>query len=148
MNGNGGLLERVEIQRVMNSVAAGTTAQNGTGVDMTGYRGVMFVLAVGTLTATQVTNLKAQQSSDNSNWDDLEGTTVGPYGDDDDNDLLVLDVYKPTDRYVRPVVGRGTANAVIDGVIAVLYDPIDVPTSQGATVIDSELHVSPDEGTA
>lgn len=145
------LSDDVAIDRVLDAVAAGTTVQNGTGVDMSGYDGVLFVLTVGTLTATQVTALKAQQSSDDGSADtyaDIEGSLVGPLGDDDDNDMLVLDVFRPEEQYVRPVVNRATANAVIDGVIAIRYKAKDLPVIQGARVIDLHQLADPVAGTA
>ena len=145
------LSERVKVSRVLNAVAAGTTAQNGTAVDMQGYDGVMFVAMFGTLTANQVTSLKAQQSSDNGSADtfaDLEETGVGPLVDGDGNKCLILDVFCPEERYVRPVVSRGTANAVIDGVIAIQYSARERPTAHAASVAAAATLVRPDEGTA
>lgn len=144
------LLNEVKITRVMNAVAAGTTDQEGAVLDMSGYEGVMFVAAFGALTATQVTKIKAQQGAlaDGSDMADLAGTAVGPLADTDGNKLLVLDIYRPLERYVRCVVDRGTANAVIDGVIAIQYSGRVKPVVQGSTVAFSEIHVSPDEGAA
>jgi len=45
--------------------------------------------------------------------------------------MLVLDVYRPAKRYVRPVVLRATANAVIDGVIAIQYKGGKLPLAAG-----------------
>ncbi len=145
------LLDEIRVTRVLNAVAAGTTDQNGTGLDMTGFDGVLFIAAFGTLTSTQVTSLKAQQSSDDGSVDgysDLEGSAVGPLADGDGNKLLVLDVVAPTKQYVRPVIDRGTANAVIDGLIAIQYRARSKPTSQSSTVSASDRVVQPDEGTA
>ena len=141
-----------KIVRVMNAVAAGTTSQNGSSVDMQGFNTVTFIAAFGTLTDTAVTGIKAQQSSDDGSSDtfaDLEGTAKA-IADTDDNKLLVLEIVKPRERYVRPVITRGTANAVIDSVIAILSNkgPGKLPITEDATVAGSELHVSPAEGTA
>jgi hypothetical protein len=141
----------VKVTRVLNAVAAGTSNQSGSILDMSGFEGVMFVALLGALTATQVTALKAQQGQASGGGDmaDLLGTKVGPMGDDDDNKGLVLDVYKPRERYVRCVVERATANAVIDGVIAIQYGAGKRPTVHDATTIfGAETHVSPAEGTA
>lgn len=145
-----GLLKDVLITRVMNAVAADTSDQNSSIVDMQGYEGVLFVASFGTLTATQVTSLKAQQDTDSAGGTmaDLTGTSVGPLADGDSNKVLVLDVYRPLERYVRCVVDRGTANAVIDSVIAIQYGARKAPVTQGSTVSASELHASPAEGTA
>lgn len=145
------LLKDVKITRVLNGVAAGTTVQNSSVVDMSGWDGVTFILMVGTLTATQVTSLKGQQGnvSNLSDAADLLGTLVGPLADGDSNKCLALDIYRPTDRYVRAVVNRATANAVIDGVIAIQYRGRKSPVTQDtATIAASEQHVSPVEGTA
>lgn len=145
------LLRNIKITRVMNAVAAGTSAQNSSVVDMSGWDGVTFIAALGTLTATQVTSLKGQQGqvSNLSDAADLSGTLVGPLADGDSNKCLVLDIYRPTERYVRPVVNRATANAVIDGVIAIQYRGRKTPVTQDtATIAFSEQHVSPEEGTA
>ena len=140
-----------KIVRVLNATAAGTTDVNCTGVDMTGFSSVEFVAAFGTLTANQVTTLKAQQSDDDASADDysdLTGTQTTALDDDDDNDLARLEVIRPLKRYVRCVVERGTANAVIDGVIAILSNPAEADITQDATVVVNESHVSPAEGTA
>jgi hypothetical protein len=49
---------------------------------------------------------------------DLAGSLHTALADTDGNKCLVTDVFRPQKRYVRAVVTRGTANAVIDGVIA------------------------------
>lgn len=144
------LLKDIKITRVMNAVAAGTTDQNSSEVDMQGWDGVMFIAAFGALTATQVTQIKAQQDTATgmAGAADLAGTLVGPLADGDGNKCLVLDVFRPQERFVRCVVDRGTANAVIDGVIAIQYRGRKAPVTQGSTIAFSEAHVSPAEGTA
>ncbi len=145
------LNDEIKITRVLNAVAAGTSVQAGTGVDMSGFDGVLFIALVGTLTATQVTSLKAQQSEDNAaadDYTDIAGTLVGPFADGDSNKMLVLDVFRPGKRYVKPVVSRATANAVIDGVIAIQYTARTLPTAHAASVAFAEKWATPAEGTA
>ena len=130
--------------RAVNATVAGTTAINGTGVDMLSSFGgpfdcICFVAGVGTLTATQQTILKAQGSTDNATWTgtggDLLASHQGPPPDADSNKLLVLDIFRPQFRYVRPVVSRGTANAVVDFVLGILYNAHSLPiTTQPSTV--------------
>ena len=127
--------------RSVNATAAGTTAVNGAAVDMQGFEGVMFVALLGTLTATQVTKLQVQYSADGStNWtnitDDAIGGTLstGAAADADSNKIMWIDIYRPKQRYLRAVVSRGTANAVIDGVLAIQYHPALQPTALDATV--------------
>jgi hypothetical protein len=139
-----------KITRVINGTAAGTTDISGTVLDMKGYDSVMFVALFGALTATQVTLLKVQQGQQAGGGDmaDLKDSAVGPLADADGNKCLVLDIHKPRERYVRCVVDRGTANAVIDGVIAIQYNADQEPVTHDATVKAAEFHHAPAEGTA
>lgn len=135
--------------RVLNAVAAGTSDQNSAAVDTLGFAGVRFVALFGTLTATQVTSIYAEYSDDGTTgWTEIAGSRVGPLADADSNKALVLDVYRPQKRYVRCVVDRGTANAVIDGVIAELYLPADAPVTRHSSVAAQEVHNAPHAGTA
>jgi hypothetical protein len=117
---------------------AGTTAVNGTHVDMLGWDGVVFVAVFGTLTATQVTALKAQNGdlANDTDMVDITGAASAALADGDGGKAIVLDVYRAQHRYVRPVVTRGTANAVVQAVLAIQYMGKRVPpgsTADGAT---------------
>lgn len=140
----------VKITRVMNSQAAATTDVNSSTIDMANWEGVVFIAAVGALTATQVTQIKAQQGqlADASDMADLAGSNTGPFADADGNKMLVLDLYQPQERYVRCVVDRGTANAVVDGVIAIQYGSRKAPTTHDTSVKATKFLQSPAEGTA
>lgn len=144
------LLEDVKIVRVSNAQAAGVGAVNGTAVDMQGYDGVLFLVAFGAIVAGAVTSVKAQQGavSDGSDAADLAGTGI-TVADDQDNKIAALDVYRPTGRYVRPVVSRATQNATIDSITAILYNGRSKPTAlDAATMIATSKSVgSPELGT-
>lgn len=150
--------KRTRLIRVNTGTVAGTTSINcpsSSGVDMSqngGYRGVRFTALLGALTSGQVTKLKVQGSPDGSDYTTLGGdllaTATAAMADGDGTKMLVCDVYRPIHRYVRAVVVRGTQNAVIDGVIAELYDPITEPTSDDTTVSASKVAISPILGTA
>lgn len=140
-----------KVTRVMNAQAAGTSDVSSAALDMANFDGVKFYVSFGTITSGAVTSVKVQQSSDDAASDayaDLEGTAV-TVADDDDNQVVVIDVYRPKERYLEVVVDRGTANAVIDGVVAVQYGPRVMPTTDDSTtVVAREVHASPAEGTA
>lgn len=145
------LFRNAEFSRPLNAVAAGTTTQNGSSVNLEDATGVVFVALLGTITAGAVTSLKAQQSSDDGNsddWTDIEGSAV-TIADDQDNKVAILEVLNPTKKYVRPVLVRGTQNAVIDGVIAIKLNPRKAPPTQPATVMAASKTIyGPKEGTA
>lgn len=140
-----------KVIRVMNAVAAGQTAQTSSAIDTKGFDGVKIYSAFGAITAGAATSVKVQQSSDDASADayaDLLGTSV-TVADDDDNQVVVHDIYRPRERYLKVVISRATQNAVIDGIIAVLYSATKSPTTDdSSTVVARETHVSPAEGTA
>src|SRR5690554_6713131 len=115
------LLNNVEVIRVANGAAAAQTAVEGAAVDMAGKIGATFIAAFGTVTTGSVITLKAQGSEDGqSNWTDLVGSvTHTANGSDSTNKVFALDVVRPEYRYVRAVVTRTTANAVVDSVVAI-----------------------------
>lgn len=138
------------IDNAVAATAAGATAVNGATIDMAGYEGVVFIVRFGALTATQVTSLKAQQDSDSGGGTmaDLLGSKTANLADGDSGKSLMLDIFRPAKRYVRCVVNRGTANAVIEGGIAILYGGSSRPAANPSTIVSFETHVSPAEGTA
>jgi len=143
------LLSNVLITRVVAAVGDGQAATTGDILDMSGYEGVMFIAKFADVTNAAVLTLAAQGGALVGGGDmaTLAGTvthTAASAGGDDD-DLLVLDVYKPLERYIRPVLTSATQNAVKDGVIAIQYGAHSVPTTQGATVLDSDTLTSPAE---
>lgn len=136
------LLKNIKLTRVMNDVVAGTTEQKSSVIDMQGYDGVIFVLLVGDITSTCVLTATVNQNTANSTSSPsptaIANAVVGPItagASDNDNGVYVIDVYRPVDRYVFLDITRTTANAVIDGVIAIQYCGIHKPTTQDATTI-------------
>lgn len=131
------LLTHAVISRVSNAAAAGTTAINSTSVDMAGFDAVTFLANFGTLTATQVTSMKLQHSDDNSTFTDVTSGATAAMADADSNKQLAATYKRPTKRYVRAVISRGTANAVLDGITAIQYRPRTLPTTQPAGLVAS-----------
>ena len=140
------LLKNIDIERVMISYGAGTTSRNGDFVDMAGWDGVVFIALFGTIVDASVITLKAAQASDVQGSDvaELSGTAQKTASSSSEG-LLVLDVYRPEERYVRPEIEISAQNAEIDGVIAIKYKGRKAPVSLHSDVLDSEVLVSPAE---
>jgi hypothetical protein len=132
-----------KLTKVLAAAASAGTALNTAEVDMLGFEGVMFFGRIATVNAANFANL-AQSSVSGGTFLDLAGTKVVP---GDDADSFLIDVYKPSDRYVRCEIDRGGANTATGDVYALQYGASKRPVSHGAT-IDAETHVSPAEGTA
>jgi len=140
----------LKFTQVMTAVAAGTSDQNSTIIDMQGYDGCLFITSFGAITSTAVTSVKIQQDTDSAGGTmaDLEGSGQA-IADDDDDQCVVHDIYRPQERYIRAVVDRGTANAVINSIVAVQYKGDIAPTTNDSTtVVALKTLLSPAEGTA
>jgi|GEM_PF-887794 len=115
----------VSFVRVVNATAAGVTLVTGTHVDSSMFDGVLFLFALGALTAGQATSVKVQGGAlvNDSDMADLLGSAGGPIAiaDGDSNKMIAIDVAMPTFRYLRPLILRATQNAVVDGVLAICY---------------------------
>jgi len=147
------LKDIVRIERCMNGVVAGTTDQTSSAVDLGAgvqFGECTFLAAFGALTANQVTSIRVQQSSDDGSADaygDIVGSASSALADADGNKMLAVTV-RPTKRYLKCIVDRATANAVIDGVFALLAKPKKLPVTQPSTIVSWETHDYPAEGTA
>jgi hypothetical protein len=138
------LSKNVKITPVIAYAAAGTGTTNGTEIDMQDFEGVMFVGgAIGTADAGNYYKVQQDTATGMASAADLEGTKVTP---GDNGDSICLDVFRPQERFVRIVRVRG-ASSTGGAVYAIQYGAKKSPTSHESTV-DSEIHISPDEGTA
>jgi len=131
--------------------AAGTSdTLTSSTLDTAGYDSVCFITKLGAITAPGTVNVKLRQGANSAMSDgaDLEDTNIAA-DSDDDNRLIVHDVHRPRERYMDVQIVRAAGNAVIDSVVAVLYNAKNRPPTQVTTdVVASEFHLSPAEGTA
>jgi hypothetical protein len=130
-------------------VAAGTSDLTSDVIDTAGYEGVRILLGFGVITTGALTSAKvAQCDTSGGSYADLEGTKV-TVADDDDSQVVVIDIHRPRERYLEVLIDRGTQNAVVDFCIVEYYGSSTIPAANSdATVVATELHVSPAEGTA
>lgn len=149
----GPITKRTVLKREGANIAAGQTLQTFTTQSMVqggiAYAGVRCIVALGDITATALAHLKAYQGlqSNGSDKAALSGTSAqaAAGASDQDDKLLVLDVYKPLDPYVTFELVRGTANIEVDSVVYEFYEPREVPTTQDATVLSAVSLIEADE---
>lgn len=133
------------------AVAAGSSINNNsTRIDMAGYEGVVFFTTITDSTDTGVATLTIEQNTADSDTGmaALSGAVAAATsGADDDlnGKLLVVDVYRPRERYVQAVRTSATANIAFGEVHAVLYGARKLPLSDDATVAASASVTSPAE---
>lgn len=130
--------------------ASGNADRNGEVFDTAGLEGVLMIVKVATVAAGGVNRILAQQgaAANMSDAANLENTAIS-IADDDDNQIFILDIVKPRERYVRVVVDKDATNACAESAIYVGYGPRVMPVTQTLTdEVTYEKHISPAEGTA
>ncbi len=136
------LLKNVKVAYVAGAAAAAQTEVLSSVLDMSGYDGVMFIALLGDVTATSVLTLtaKGNTASSTSSPTPVTQTATAAFtagASDADSTALVVDVYDPAMRYAFASLTRTTANAVVNGIVAIQYTAEYRPTTQDATVIAS-----------
>lgn len=138
------LLKDCKFVLVNSGAAAGTSEVDSSIVDTAGYDSVAFVAILGTVVDTCVLQLAAQGNTANSTSGMTQiGTqiTAAVTASGNSNSMLVLDTGFPVGskgyRYVRAALTRTTANATIQGIVAILYNSKNRPVTQDASVLAS-----------
>ena len=114
--------EHMSAYQAIDPADLGDGATNGQSIDMQGFTSIDYVLSIGAQGAGGTADMKVQDSADNSSFADLTGAALTQVADTGDNKIYILSVWRPTRRYVRPVVTiAGVGVAVIASVIGVRY---------------------------
>lgn len=133
------------------AVSAGTTdVTDASVIDMQNWEGVRFIFALGAIVSGAATSVAVAGKDTNSptpGTDDLEGTKITVVDTADDT-LVIVDVYQPRHRYIRPFVKRATQNAAVNAIFAEQYGPRKMPITQDTSVTATNLKVAPAVGTA
>lgn len=135
--------KQTKIVLAASPAAAATTAVESAVVDTANALGVRFLGTIATQAAGNTVKVQQGDQANGSDMADLAGTGLVTAVN---GDAFAVDVYKPSKRYVRAVVTRGTSTAA-GAIFAEVYGVRTEPPTNGTTVI-SESHVSPLEGTA
>lgn len=139
-----GLLENVKVEKIFDEVADGTSASNGTEVDMAGFEGVIFVVVYGTSATDNGIHVEQDTVTGMGSAADLAGTQVFLDGTET---VSICQVHKPRERFLRAVADRGTSTTIPAGV-AIKYGARTCPVDNDADTDNSaETHISPAEGT-
>lgn len=113
----------VEFTRVSSALIAGSTVHNVTAYDMSGYEGVAFLVNMGALTTGTVVNAHIEMAtSSGGTYSDISGSAANLLSTQFSDDAwLITEAYRPRDRWVRCVIDRASANAVINSVMMARY---------------------------
>lgn len=138
------LSKDLKVTKVLVATATGTSTINTSVVDTQGFEGVLFLVSLGTAAANNGIKGQQGQIANMSDAADLAGTQVLSNGTQTD---ILLDIYRPQERYLRAAVIRGTTTT-IDCVWAIQYMPGKKPVNNVTAAQVVELWASPAEGTA
>jgi hypothetical protein len=151
------LLKNIELIKQINPLSTATSdSTSSTVVDMQNADGVMFLSIIGKSTAGSTggqyqVKVKHSDSMASTSFTDLStaasdayagfasGCTTGYLGH-----MIAVDLYRPTKRYVKAKLERGTVSVASGGVVAMKYGLRSGPVTQStAYVYATDLAVSP-----
>lgn len=142
-------LANTKITRVMDAVVAAQSDQQSDVIDMKEFDACTFILSLGDVDTTCELELVVQHgdASNGSDAADVDDATTSftAGASDADNMIMAVEIFRPQKRYVRAKLVRGTANAVLDGMIAIQSMPkLAVTTHDSSTVLGTAFGLSPD----
>jgi hypothetical protein len=129
-------------------VAAGKATTVGEIIDTAGFQAACFIYKLGAVVDAAAITLKIYSGTDSTVSDvaEMSGASAAiASASSDSEQMLVVDVIKPRERYLRPTIVTADQNVEIDSAICILYNPDVIPTVQPATVDVGTLVVSPAE---
>ena len=143
------LLKNVKIDQILGYFEAGTTAKTTEIIDMSGYDGALFIAEFGTILENGTINVQVLQdtASGGGTMTAVAGTaahTVTAANAALSLSALVVDIYKPLERYLEATLTPAVENAVILGVTVIRYKGKMGPDANGDLLKGTQL-VSPSE---
>lgn len=141
------LSKNVKVDQVLGYYAAGTTKRTSDILDMSGYEGVLFVANLGTIIEAGTIDVFPEQNTANSTvgMAEIAGTaahTVTAANAALTKSCIVVDVYKPRERYIQCNITPASQNAVILGITAIRYNGRIGPQDAGDSVLLQTLLAS------
>lgn len=134
------LSDNVKIMEVLTlDAAANNTDANSDRIDMSGWDGIVFLVPITDSDATGVATLKVEANTvdSDSGMVAITGASAAATcvsGDDLNDTLLIVDVYRPQKRYVQGVITSSVANIAFGNTIAIQYKGSKFPVTQHASV--------------
>jgi len=128
--------------------AASSTDSNSDILDMTGFDGVVFIAPIEDSVSGGVATLKVEQDVANSDAGmalitGASAVATSAANDDLNGKVLVLDVYKPQERYVQGVRVSATQNIAFGTLIAIQYNGRFKPPTEHASIAELVALVAP-----
>ena len=144
------LLSRSKVDWILGYFAAGTTKRTSSIIDMANYDGAMFTVGLGTILENGTLDAFVEQHTLNQTSGMARLATTAAYTVLAADALktqccIVIDVYRPQERYLQCNITPAVANAVVLGIHVVRYNGRTAPVTQGTTVLASTSLSNPAE---
>jgi len=144
------LLKNTKFYRIGDAVAAANNTDDDSDiVDTSGFNGCLFVCEITDSVDTGVATMTVEQNTANSAVGMAAlaaagvATATSAANDDLNEKYLIVDVYRPRERYLRVNRTSATANIAFGTVMAILYENKKGPITQAtAEVADSDTAIS------
>ena len=130
------ILQNARFIRAIDLVAVGQGTNNGSAIDMTGYRNATFIAEFGVATTACQGTLSVEAGPSSGSFTALSGVTIGTSetgGYLAGEQYLIAEVVDLSTDYqwIRPVIVTANANLGIGGCMAILHNPrVQRPISQ------------------
>jgi hypothetical protein len=136
-----GLSDQVSFYMALAPALRDNTAATGTSFDMSGYSGIAYILILGAIDIT--VDFAVHDSANDSTFALITGASATQFTATDDNKIAVVEVWRPTERYVRPVVtvGDGATGAYCAVVGAAFARNGNIPPDSQHTTMYSRVKV-------
>ena len=139
-----GLLKNTNVVRIHagGAGAASATPTKATILDMQGYKSVLFIAEMGNVLDTSVVSLKAAVGDTNDTGamtlltDFPTGTATAATYDDK---CVLLEFQEVNSRYIEAQIFHVTADAPFDSILAIQFNPTNMPVTQGSTVVNTKV---------
>ena len=141
------LLNNCKIDFVNAAISlANNTDDNSSILDMAGYDGVIFMTTITDSVSGGIATLTVQESAANSDTAmaaiaGAAATVTSAANDDLNSRLLIVDCYRPVERYVQGTLTSATQNIAFGETIAIRYNGRKCPVSQSSTTVAASTSI-------
>lgn len=130
------------------AVAGTSTLTSDLAADMQGWDGILLIALTGDATSGTVLTFTALGVATNAVSGGVaipgaSATYTSLSATDADRKMLILDIFRPQQRYVYTTLARATQNCVSNGVIAIKYRGSKSPFTQSASHVIASTYVAP-----
>ena len=133
----------VKVTRIKIFEGTGQGTVTSDELDMTGFEGCVFLVAMGEIVSGAATTCYVRQDTVTGMGGGVQLTgTVITITDSDDDKILLMDVYRPKEQFLDVIVTRTVQNSEVDSITAIQYNGRKTPVTHDSSTVASETYVA------